>query len=112
MIGMRHGMVGVVRVALMRASVVTPAIGAKLTGEKVRLGVIMPQAGILVDWGQHGLIGAEIAREEINAAGGGGRPPLRAPPPRAPGGPDETAPPPPGLAPDLPARLMPRADSV
>jgi len=40
------------------ASVVTPAAGAKLAGEKVRLGVIMPQAGIFVDWGQHGTIGA------------------------------------------------------
>ena len=43
---------------------------AKLAGSKVRLGVIMPMAGIFVDWGQHGLIGAEIARDEINAAGG------------------------------------------
>src|SRR5437867_13228037 len=75
MIRMRRGMVGVVLVALMLASVVTPAVGAKLTGEKVRLGVIMPQAGLFVDWGQHGLIGAEIARDEINAAGGiGGLP--------------------------------------
>src|SRR5882672_11731119 len=73
---MRRGMVGVVLVALMLASLVTPAVGAKLTGEKVRLGVIMPQAGIFVDWGQHGLIGAEIAREEINAAGGIGGLPL------------------------------------
>ena len=48
---------------------------AKLAGSKVRLGVIMPMAGIFVDWGQHGLIGAEIARDEINAAGGiGGLP--------------------------------------
>ena len=47
----------------------------KLAGSKVRLGVIMPMAGIFVDWGQHGLIGAEIARDEINAAGGiGGLP--------------------------------------
>ena len=37
---------------------------AKLAGSKVRLGVIMPMAGIFVDWGQHGLIGAEIARDE------------------------------------------------
>ena len=47
----------------------------KLAGEKVRLGVVMPMAGLFVDWGQHGLIGAEIARDEINAAGGiGGLP--------------------------------------
>src|SRR2546426_9918822 len=76
MIGMRREWIGVVLVAALLASVVTPAIGAKLAGEKVRLGVIMPQAGIFVDWGQHGMIGAEIARDEINSAGGiGGRPP-------------------------------------
>lgn len=48
---------------------------AKLAGDKVRVGVIMPQAGLFVDWGQHGQIGIEIARDEINAAGGiGGLP--------------------------------------
>lgn len=73
---MRRGVVGLVLVALMLASVVAPAVGAKLAGDKVRLGVIMPQAGIFVDWGQHGLIGAEIAKEEINAAGGIGGLPL------------------------------------
>ena len=52
-----------------------PSDAQKLAGSKVRLGVIMPMAGIFVDWGQHGLIGAEIARDEINAAGGiGGLP--------------------------------------
>ena len=76
MIRFRRGVVGVALVALMLASVVTSAVGAKLAGEKVRLGVIMPQAGIFVDWGQHGLIGAEIAKEEINAAGGIGGLPL------------------------------------
>ena len=76
MIRMRHGIVGVVLITLMIASVVAPAVGAKLAGDKVRLGVIMPQAGIFVDWGQHGLIGAEIAKEEINAAGGIGGLPL------------------------------------
>jgi len=76
MIRMRHGIVGVVLIALMIAGVVAPAVGAKLAGDKVRLGVIMPQAGIFVDWGQHGLIGAEIAKEEINAAGGIGGLPL------------------------------------
>lgn len=49
---------------------------AKVAGTKVRLGVIMPMAGLFVDWGQHGLIGAEIAREEINAAGGIGGVPV------------------------------------
>ena len=76
MIRMRDGIAGVVLIALMIAGVVTPAVGAKLAGDKVRLGVIMPQAGIFVDWGQHGLIGAEIAKEEINAAGGIGGLPL------------------------------------
>src|SRR3989441_12994521 len=76
MIDVRRGMIGVVLATLLLASVVTPAIGAKLAGEKVRLGVIMPQAGIFVDWGQHGMIGAEIARDEINAAGGIGGLPL------------------------------------
>src|SRR5262245_63283944 len=61
--------------ALFAGLTAAPAIGAKLAGDKVRLGVIMPMAGIFVDWGQHGLIGAEFARDEINAAGGiGGLP--------------------------------------
>src|SRR5258705_4989097 len=104
MIRMRRGAVGVVLVALMLASVVTPAVGAKLTGEKVRLGVIMPQAGIFVDWGQHGLIGAEIAREEINAAGGIGGP---SPPPRLGGGPGGPAGAPPRARPPGPHRPPP-----
>src|SRR5262249_61996721 len=102
MIRFRRGVVGVALVALMLASVVTPAVGAKLAGEKVRLGVIMPQAGIFVDWGQHGLIGAEIAKEEINAAGGiGGAPPRPRPGGRA-GGPPGSPPPPPPPPPDPP----------
>src|SRR5439155_13153188 len=31
-----------------------------------------PVAGLFVDWGQHGLIGAEFARDEINGRGGVG----------------------------------------
>src|SRR5258705_10465260 len=62
-------------IALFAGLTAAPAIGARLAGDKVRLGVIMPMAGIFVDWGQHGLIGAEFARDEINAAGGiGGLP--------------------------------------
>jgi len=76
MIRMRRGTIGLLLLTLLLSSLVTPAVGAKLGGDKVRLGVIMPQAGIFVDWGQHGLIGAEIAREEINAAGGIGGLPL------------------------------------
>jgi len=62
-------------IALFAGLTAAPAIGARLAGDKIRLGVIMPMAGIFVDWGQHGLIGAEFARDEINAAGGiGGLP--------------------------------------
>ena len=66
----------VVVVALLVAVAATADGAAKLAGEKVRLGVIMPMAGLFVDWGQHGLIGAEFARDEINAAGGVGGLPL------------------------------------
>ena len=62
--------------AALAALLVTSGADARLAGDKVRIGVIMPQAGIFVDWGQHGLIGTEIAREEINAAGGIGGLPL------------------------------------
>src|SRR2546425_10777222 len=108
MIDVRRGMIGVVLATLLLASLVTPAIGAKLAGDKVRLGVIMPQAGIFVDWGQHGMIGAEIARDEINAAGGvGGVPPPPLPGGR-PGGPPGNPPPPPPPAPHPTARPAPR----
>src|SRR5436309_9411786 len=60
----------------LAALALSPAAGAKLAGDKVRLGVIMPMAGLFVDWGQHGLIGAEFARDEINAAGGVGGLPI------------------------------------
>src|SRR3989442_892777 len=77
MIGMRRRAVTVAVVTVLLASLgLPPAVGAKLAGDKVRLGVIMPQAGLFVDWGQHGLIGAEFARDEINAAGGIGGLPL------------------------------------
>ena len=49
---------------------------AKLSGDKVRIGVLMPNGGLFVEWGQHGTIGAEIARDEINAAGGIGGVPM------------------------------------
>ena len=71
MIGIRRRAVGVALVTVLLAGLAAPpAVGAKLAGDKVRLGVIMPMAGLFVDWGQHGLIGAEFARDEINAAGG------------------------------------------
>src|SRR5437867_12198245 len=77
MIGMRRRAVTVAVVTVLLASLgLPPAVGAKLAGDKVRLGVIMPQAGLFVDWGQHGLIGAEFARDEINAAGGVGGLPI------------------------------------
>src|SRR2546425_10867115 len=77
MIGMRRRAVTVAIITVLLASMgLPPAVGAKLAGDKGRLGVIMPQAGLFVDWGQHGLIGAEFARDEINAPGGdGGLPP-------------------------------------
>src|SRR2546425_12054904 len=107
MIDVRRGMIGVVLATLLLASLVTPAVGAKLAGEKVRLGGIMPQAGIFVDWGQHGLIGAEIAREEVNAAGGvgGGSPRARLGP--GPGGSDGAAPAPPPGGPTPPGAAGP-----
>src|SRR2546422_7592617 len=76
MIGMRCRAVTVAIITALLASMgLPPAVGAKLAGDKVRRGGTMPQAGLFVDWGQHGLIGAEIARDEINAAGGiGGLP--------------------------------------
>jgi branched-chain amino acid transport system substrate-binding protein len=49
---------------------------AKLAGDKVRIGVVMPQGGLFIEWGQHGTIGTEIARDEINAAGGIGGVPV------------------------------------
>ena len=73
MIGTRRRAVGIAFVAVALAGLaLSPAAGAKLAGDKVRLGVIMPMAGLFVDWGQHGLIGAEFARDEINGAGGVG----------------------------------------
>jgi branched-chain amino acid transport system substrate-binding protein len=77
MIGIRRRAVGVALVTVLLAGLAPPpAASAKLAGDKVRLGVIMPMAGLFVDWGQHGLIGAEFARDEINAAGGIGGLPL------------------------------------
>lgn len=61
--------------ALVAVVPVAGDAGAKLAGDKIRLGVVMPHSGVVVDWGQHGTIGAEIARDEINADGGiGGLP--------------------------------------
>src|SRR3989442_10043936 len=76
MMGIRRRAAGITLATVALASLaLSPAAGARLAGDKVRLGVIMPMAGIFVDWGQHGLIGAEFARDEINAAGGiGGLP--------------------------------------
>jgi branched-chain amino acid transport system substrate-binding protein len=53
-----------------------PAAEAELKGKSVKIGVIVPLGGIAISWGQHSLIGAEIARDEINAAGGIGGIPL------------------------------------
>ncbi len=53
-----------------------PAAEAGLKGKSVKVGVIVPLAGPAISWGQHSLLGAEIARDEINAAGGIGGIPL------------------------------------
>src|SRR2546425_5737724 len=77
MMGIRRRAAGITLATVALASLaLSPAAGARLAGDKVRLGVIMPMAGLFVDWGQHGLIGAEFARDEINAAGGIGGLPL------------------------------------
>jgi branched-chain amino acid transport system substrate-binding protein len=52
------------------------AEGAKLSGTSIKVGVIVPLSGPAISWGQHSLLGAEIARDEINAAGGIGGVPL------------------------------------
>jgi branched-chain amino acid transport system substrate-binding protein len=62
---------------VLALALLVPALAsAKLAGEHVRIGVIMPNGGLFIDWGQHGLLGAEMARDEINAAGGIGGLPL------------------------------------
>ncbi|MCD6297824.1 MAG: ABC transporter substrate-binding protein, partial [Deltaproteobacteria bacterium] len=53
-----------------------PAAEAGLKGKSIKVGVIVPLAGRAISWGQHSLIGAKIARDEINAAGGIGGIPL------------------------------------
>src|SRR2546429_3776259 len=109
MIRMRRGAVGgVLLVAVLLSSLATTAVGAKLAGEKVRLGVIMPQAGIFVDWGQHGIIGAEIARDEINSAGGTGGPPPQPVMVDHPGEPKKAPTPTPRLGPAPPGPLIHR----
>lgn len=63
-------------VLVLALALLVPALGwARLAGDKVKIGVIMPNGGLFIDWGQHGLLGAQIATEELNAAGGiGGLP--------------------------------------
>ncbi len=53
-----------------------PAVEAGLKGKTIKVGAILPLAGEAVSWGQHSLLGAEIARDEINASGGIGGLPL------------------------------------
>ncbi len=54
----------------------TPAQAApKLAGKTVKIGGLFGVSGVCAEWGMNGKIGAEIAAEEINAAGGiGGLP--------------------------------------
>src|SRR3989442_14596677 len=112
MMGIRRRAAGITLATVALASLaLSPAAGARLAGDKVRLGVIMPQAGIFVDWGQHGLIGAEIAREEINAAGGIGGLPLELVMADRPGDPKESVTLPRRLAPTHPGLGNPRSVS-
>lgn len=54
----------------------TPAQAApKLAGKTVKIGGLFGVSGVCAEWGMNGKVGAEIAAEEINAAGGiGGLP--------------------------------------
>jgi ABC-type branched-subunit amino acid transport system substrate-binding protein len=49
----------------------TPAQAApKLAGKTVKIGGLFGVSGVCAEWGMNGKVGAEIAAEEINAAGG------------------------------------------
>ena len=52
------------------------ADSSQLSGKPVKVGVIVPLGGPAISWGQHSLLGAEIARDEINSTGGIGGVPL------------------------------------
>jgi branched-chain amino acid transport system substrate-binding protein len=53
----------------------TSTYAAKLSGKAVKIGGLFGVSGVCAEWGTNGKIGAEIAMEEINAAGGiGGLP--------------------------------------
>lgn len=63
-------------VLLISFTLAIPSPRAGLKGKSIKIGVLVPLAGPAISWGQHSLIGAEIARDDINAAGGIGGVPL------------------------------------
>ncbi|MBE9573366.1 MAG: ABC transporter substrate-binding protein [Proteobacteria bacterium] len=63
-------------ISLIAFTSTIPTAEAGLKGKSVKVGVIVPLAGPAISWGQHSLLGAEIARDEINDAGGIGGIPL------------------------------------
>jgi branched-chain amino acid transport system substrate-binding protein len=66
-----------VAVLLMLGLVFAPSSEAdKLYGKTVKIGGIFSITGICAEWGMNGKIGAEIAADEINAAGGIGGVPI------------------------------------
>ena len=66
-----------IAICLVSALLLVGPSQAGSKGDVVKVGLIVPLAGPAVSWGQHSLIGAEIARDEINAAGGIGGVPLK-----------------------------------
>lgn len=59
-------------------SAISPAVdAAELAGRNVKIGLMVPLTGKGAEWGQAAKDGAEIAVEEINAAGGIGGVPVR-----------------------------------
>jgi len=70
-------LISMVSFFLILGLVLVPSSEAgKLHGETVKIGAIFSISGICAEWGMNGKVGAEIARDEINAAGGIGGVPI------------------------------------
>ena len=54
------------------------ALAQKLAGPEIRVGAVLPFAGVWADWGRKDRIAFELAVEEINASGGIGGVPIKA----------------------------------
>ena len=65
-------------VALTALGVPRGAFAQKLAGPEIRIGAVLPFAGVWADWGRKDRIAFELAVEEINAAGGVGGVPIKA----------------------------------